>query len=136
MLFEMETIPLIESAYGKGHHSLMIAPGNIGRACVACGTRTRYFCYSCSADAPTVLHCCSASRDGSRDCFARLHRSRRTDYNGEDTIYTDEGGGRLIQRMQIEQSGGKNSSRIQKQNKSQQRRGSKKGCSLNPHHNT
>ena len=87
MFFEMETIPLIESEYDKGHHTLMIAPGNIGRACVACGTRTRYFCYGCSADAPTVVHCCSASRDDNRDCLARLHRSRKPDYNAEDTIY-------------------------------------------------
>jgi len=44
----------------------------------------------------------------------------------ERILYTDEGGGRLMQRMPFEQSGGKNSSRIQKKNKSQQRWGSKR----------
>ena len=114
MFFEMETIPLIESEYDKGHHTLMIAPGNIGRACVACGTRTRYFCYGCSADAPTVVHRCSASRDGSRDCFARLHRSRRPDYNGEDTIYLRRRWASDAQSMPMEQSKGNNISKIQK----------------------
>ena len=135
MFFEMETIPLIESEYDKSHHTLMIAPGNIGRACVACGTRTRYFCYGCSADAPTVVHCCSASRDGSRDCFARLHRSRRPDYNGEDTIY--------IRRRRA--SDAKDADRAKRRRQrfkdpekpqSRQLRGSKKGCKINPHHTT
>ena len=48
--FEMETIPLIEKEYDKGHHTLMAAPGKIARSCVACGTATRYFCYGCSGD--------------------------------------------------------------------------------------
>ena len=38
--FEMETIPLIEKEYDKGHHTLMAAPGKIARSCVACGTAT------------------------------------------------------------------------------------------------
>ena len=85
--FEMETIPLIEKEYDKGHHTLMAAPGKIARSCVACGTATRYFCYGCSADAPTVVHCCSSSRDGGRDCFARLHRCRKPNHPGGESIY-------------------------------------------------
>ena len=53
----------------------------------------------------------------------------------ERILYTYEGGGRLMQRTPIEQSEGKQF-KDPKKPKSQRRRGSKKGCSLNPHHNT
>ena len=76
-----------EDGYEKGHHSLIAAPGKLARTCVVCGTRTRYFCYGCSADAPTIVHCCSPSRDGGRDCFANLHRVRKPNYQGDTRIF-------------------------------------------------
>ena len=84
---ELETIPLNENEYEKGHHSLIIAPGKIARACVVCGSRTRYFCYGCLADVPTVVHCCSSSRDGGRDCFANLHRVQKPNHQGDTRIF-------------------------------------------------
>ena len=42
---KLETIPVNEDEYEKGHHSLIAAPGKLARACVICGTRMRYFSY-------------------------------------------------------------------------------------------
>ena len=117
---ELETIPLNENEYEKGQHSLIIAPGKIARACVVCDSRTRYFCYGCSADVPTVVHCCSSSRDGGRDCFANLHRVRKPNHQGDTRIFH-----RRRQRFKDPEKP-----------QSRQLRGSKKGCKLNPHHTT
>ena len=135
MVFELETIPLIQSEYDKGQHALMVAPGRIGRSCAVCGSRTRYFCYGCSADAPTVVHCCSSSRDGGRDCFATLHLVRKPNYQGDRTIYNRR---RRASDAKDAERGKRRRERFKdpKQPKSRQLRGSKKGCLLNPHHNT
>ena len=117
---ELETIPLNENEYEKGQHSLIIAPGKIAQACVVCDSRTRYFCYGCSADVPTVVHCCSSSRDGGRDCFANLHRVRKPNHQGDTRIFH-----RRRQRFKDPEKP-----------QSRQLRGSKKGCKLNPHHTT
>ena len=102
---------MIESEYEKGHHSLMIAP--IGRACAACGSRTRYFCYGCSADAPTVVHCCSSARDGPGTAMhAYISQESQITTAGIPCIV--EGGELPMQRMPNEKGVGENNSRIQR----------------------
>ena len=135
MVFELEIIPLNEDEYEKGHHSLIAAPGKLARACVVCGTRTRYFCYGCSADAPTIVHCCSPSRDGERDCFANLHRVRKPNYQGDTRIFHRR---RRVSDAKDAERGKRRRQRFKDPEKPQSRqlRGSKKGCKLNPHHTT
>ena len=132
---ELETIPLNENEYEKGQHSLIIAPGKIARACVVCDSRTRYFCYGCSADVPTVVHCCSSSRDGGRDCFANLHRVRKPNHQGDTRIFHRR---RRVSDAKDAERAKRRRQRFKDPEKPQSRqlRGSKKGCKLNPHHTT
>ena len=127
-----------ENEYDKGHHSLIIAPGKIARTCVVCGSRTRYFCYGCSADVPTVVHCCSSSKDGGCDCLANLHRVWKANHQGDTCIFHRR---RRVSDAKDVEKGKRRRQRFKdpkllENPQSRQLRGSKKGCKLNAHHTT
>ena len=75
----------------------------------------RYFCYGCPTNAPTVVHCCSATVV---ETVVATPLNAWIFWEGHITteriLYTDEGGKRLMERIPIERSEGENSSRIPK----------------------
>ena len=107
-----------EDEYEKGHHSLIAAPGKLARTCVVCGTRTRYFCYGYSADAPTTVpqQLCIVVHPVEMGGVIAL---KTCTVSGNQTIkathvYFIEGGEFLMQRMPSEGSEGGSGSRIQR----------------------
>ena len=120
-------------------HSLLSAPGGARRACVACGTKTVFFCYGCSLDCPGVAHLCNSARDKGRGCWNRVHRLRDPRYQGSESMYNKRkrtsisytGSNDRKQKWREEQRESPNEP-IRK--KPMQRKSSKKGVKLNPHH--
>ena len=136
-IFELEQIPYIPNERFGGQHSLLSAPGGARRACVACGTKTVFFCYGCSLDCPGVTHICTPARDKGRGCWNRVHRLRDRRYQGSESIYKER------KRDSISYTGSNDRKRKWREErespdepirkKAMQRKSSKKGVQLNPH---
>ena len=136
VICELEVVPLLQQEYEKGYHTLIQAPTGVRRACVVCGTRTRTFCYGCIGAAGTWPHCCSPARDKGRDCFAKLHRLRRPDYQGNERVYAKR---RRASDVNDAHRYKRRRERLEDPEKPvrnglNQPRGCQKGCRLNPHH--
>ena len=115
VICELEVVPLLQQEYEKGYHTLIQAPTGVRRACVVCGTRTRTFCYGCIGAAGTWPHCCSPARNKGRDCFAKLHRLRRPDYQGNERVYAKRRRASDVTEMMLREiKGGENVSKTQK----------------------
>ena len=136
--FELEQIPYIPKERFGGQHSLLSAPGGARRACVACGTKTVFFCYGCSLECPGVAHICNPARDKGRGCWNRVHRIRDPRYQGSESTYKKR------KRDSISYTGSNDRKRKWREarespdepirKKPMQRKSSKKGVKLNPHH--